>query len=495
MQKIAILYDASQAILSTFDLDEVLNRILTIIRDFFQLQNGAVLLLDKKREELQVRAHLGRSNLDVGYRVPNGTGLTWAAASVKLPVYAPDVSKDPRYLQKVAETKSEVAIPLLVRDEVVGVLDFQSDQLNYFDTEMIDLLTLFSTQASLALENARLYSMERRRAEQLEAINAVAKKTTRVLDLDELLTIVCRLLLDWFHIDHVAVLLAEGDTLRIRAYEGRLTPNLAMGSILTGSGLGARALATGRSVIENDVHGVDGYIAGFAETQAEMCVPLIIFGEKLGVLALESAQKNAFDPEDIQPLESVADICAAAIQNAHNFDRMKQLAYVDGLTGIHNRRYFEMRIVEELERAGRFQGRMSLIMIDIDNFKKMNDEFGHLLGDEMLRAVSSILKQQLRKMDMVCRYGGDEFAIVVPETAGESAMRVAEKLRRQVETHFFPGVPRPVTISCGVADYPAHGITRDEIVAAADSALYLAKQAGRNRVASASMKKEFSASR
>jgi len=496
MQKIAILYDASQAILSTFDLDEVLNRILTIIRDFFQLQNGAVLLLDKNRRQLQVRAHLGRSNLDVGFTIPEGQGLTWAAAAIKRPIYSPDVTKDPRYLRKVPETRSEVAIPLLVRDEVVGVLDFQSERVDYFDAEMIDLLTLFSTQASLALENARLYSMERRRAEQLEAINAVAKKTTRVLDLDELLTIVCRLLLDWFRIDHVAVLLAEGDTLRIRAHEGRLTPNLAMGSILSpGMGLGARSLASSRSVIENQVQGVDGYIAGFAETQSEMCVPLIIFGEKLGVLALESARKNAFDPEDIQPLESVADICAAAIQNAHNFDRMKQLAYVDGLTGIHNRRYFEMRLVEELERASRFQGRMSLIMLDIDNFKRMNDEFGHLLGDEMLRAVSTILKQQLRKMDMVCRYGGDEFAIVVPETAGESAMRVAEKLRRQVETHFFPGVPRPVTISCGVADYPAHGVTRDEIVAAADAALYLAKQSGRNRVASASMKKEFSASR
>ena len=496
MQKIAILYDASQAILSTFDLDEVLNRILTIIRDFFQLQNGAVLLLDKKRRELQVRAHLGRSNLDIGYTIPQGAGLTWAAAAAKRPVYAADVTKDPRYLEKVMETRSEVAIPLLVRDEVVGVLDFQSEQLDYFDPEMIDLLTLFSTQASLALENARLYSMERRRAEQLEAINAVAKKTTRVLDLDELLTIVCRLLLDWFRIDHVAVLLAEGETLRIRAHEGRLTPNLAMGSILApGLGLGARALGTGRSVIENDVENVDGYIAGFAETQAEMCVPLIIFGEKLGVLALESADRNAFDAEDIQPLESVADICAAAIQNAHNFDRMKQLAYVDGLTGIHNRRYFEMRIVEELERASRFQGRMSLIMLDIDHFKKMNDEFGHLLGDEMLRAVSSILKQQLRKVDMVCRYGGDEFAIVVPETAGESAMRVAEKLRRQVEAHLFPGVPRPVSISCGVAEYPTHGVTRDEIVAAADGALYLAKQAGRNRVASASMRKEFSTSR
>ena len=232
---------------------------------------------------------------------------------------------------------------------------------------------------------------------------------------------------------------------------------------------GVRALSTGKSVIENNVNSVDGYIAGFAETQSEMCVPLIFFGEKLGVLALESARKDAFDRDDLQPLESVADICAAAIQNASYFDRMKQLAYVDGLTGIHNRRYFEMRVVEELDRAGRFQGRMSIIMVDIDNFKRLNDEFGHLLGDEVLRSVSTIMKQQLRKVDLVCRYGGEEFAIVVPETSGENALRVAEKLRRQVENHHFPGVPRPVTISSGVADYPTHGITRDEVVAAADS--------------------------
>ncbi|HET9182208.1 MAG TPA: diguanylate cyclase [Candidatus Angelobacter sp.] len=495
MQKIAILYDASQAILSTFDLDEVLNQILTIIRDYFQLQDGAVLLLDKTRSELYIRAHLGGIGVE-GLRIPLGKGLSGYAAQLKRPIYAPDVSKDPRYLDVIRTTGSEVAIPLMVRDEVVGVLDFQSQHLNFFDSEMIDLLTLFSTQASLALENARLYSLERRRAEQLEAINAVARQTTAVLDLDELLTVVCRLLLEWFHSDHVAVLMAEGDSLRVRAHEGRLTPNLAMGSQLApGRGVAARAVAQGRSVIENDVHSVDGYIAGFAETQSELCVPLIFFGEKLGVLALESAKKNAFETDDIQPLESVADICAAAIQNASYFDRMKQLAYVDGLTGIHNRRFFEMRIVEELERAGRFQGRMAVIMIDIDNFKRVNDEFGHLLGDEVLRLVATILKQQLRKSDLLCRYGGEEFAIVVPETAGENAMRVAEKLRRQIETHHFPGVPRPVTISCGVSEYPTHGITRDEVVAAADSALYSAKQAGRNRIVSATTKREVSASK
>lgn len=496
MQKIAILYDASQAVLSTFDLDEVLNRILTIIRDYFQLQDGMILLLDKSKEELYVRAQIGRGAQDMGFRVPMGQGLTGSAARLKRPIYAPDVSKDPRYLSKGAGTRSEVAIPLMVRDEVVGVLDFQSEQLDFFDLEMIDLLTLFSTQASMALENARLYSLERRRAEQLEAINAVARQTTALLELDKLLTVVCRLLLQWFHIDHVAVLIAEGESLRVRAYEGRLTPSVSMGAQLApGAGLAARALSSGRSVIENDISKVEGYITGFVETQSEMCVPLIFFGEKLGVLALDSARKNAFDAEDQQPLESVADICAAAMQNANYFDRMRQLAYVDGLTGIHNRRFFEMRIVEELERAGRFQARMSVIMVDIDNFKRLNDEFGHLLGDEVLRSVSTILKQQLRKMDLVCRYGGEEFAIVVPETSGENAMRVADKLRRHIENHNFPGVPRPVTISCGVADYPTQGITRDEVVASADAALYLAKQSGRNRIMAATTKKEVSASR
>jgi diguanylate cyclase (GGDEF)-like protein len=493
MQKVAILYDASQAILSTFDLDEVLNQILTIIRDYFQLQNGAVLLLDKPKSELFVKVHLGREDVDVGLRIPVGQGLTGTAAQLKRPIYVPDVSKDPRYLHRIEGTRSEVAIPLMVRDEIVGVLDFQSEQLSFFSDEIIDLLTLFSTQASLALENARLYSLERRRAEQLEAINAVARQTTAVRDLDELLGVVCRLVLEWFHADHVAVLLAEGEALRVRAYEGRLTPNVPKGAQLApGSGVAARALATGQTLIENDVASVTGYIAGFMETQSEICVPLMFSGEKLGVIALDSATKDTFHRDDVQPLESVADICAAAIQNASYFDRMRQLAYVDGLTGIHNRRFFEMRVVEELERAARFQGRMSVIMVDIDNFKRVNDEFGHLLGDEVLRAVSSLMKHHLRKMDIVCRYGGEEFAVVVPETSCENAVRVAEKLRRQVEGHHFPGVPRKVTISCGIADYPTHGITRDEVVAAADAALYAAKEAGRNKVRSATLKKEVS---
>jgi diguanylate cyclase (GGDEF)-like protein len=125
-------------------------------------------------------------------------------------------------------------------------------------------------------------------------------------------------------------------------------------------------------------------------------------------------------------------------------------------------------------------------MLDIDHFKRLNDEFGHLLGDEVLRQVSSVFSQQLRKIDVVCRYGGEEFAILLPQTTAEQAVSVADKLRREVAAWQFPGVPRAVTISAGSASYPIHGCSRDEVVKAADAALYAAKQAGRNCVRAAS---------
>ena len=483
MQKIAILYDASQAVLSTFDLDEVLQQVLIIARDYFHLQNVAILLMDKETKELYARCQIGWDAGRDSVRLPIGTGLTGTAAKEKRPVYVPDVSKDPRYISSAMKTVSELAIPLMVRDEVVGVLDCQSENLDHFDEETIDLLTLFSTQASMALQNAQLYSLERRRASQLEAINAIAQQTTAVLDLKELLSKVCVLIQRAFRVSHVSVLLKEEEDLVLRAHHGNLTPRIPEGGHLSpGSGLWGRALETGKTQIEDDVKATPDYIGFYLETGSRMCIPLVSFGQTLGVLVLDSARAGAFNANDTQSLESVADICATAIQNAHYVERVKQLAYLDGLTGIFNRRFFELRIAEEIERARRFGTGMAVIMVDIDQFKRLNDEFGHLLGDEVLRQVSSIFHQQLRKIDVVCRYGGEEFAILLSQTNTSHAAGVAEKLRRLVETWQFPGVPRPVTISAGAATCPDHGSTRDELVKAADAGLYAAKQAGRNRV-------------
>src|SRR5712692_1285703 len=459
MQKIALLYDASQAVLSTFDLDEVLQRILVIARDYFHLQNVAILLLDKETQELCVRSQIGWDDGHDKLRLPVGHGIPGIAAKKKRPLYVPDVTKDPRYISSAKTTRSELAIPMMVRDEVVGVLDCQSDNLDLFDKETIDLLTLFSTQASMALQNARLYSLERHRAQQLQAINAIAQQTTAVLDVKELLAKVCSLIQEAFHVNHVSVLLREEDDLILRAHHGTLTPRILEGGRLPlNAGLWGRALSAGKTVVEHDVRAISEYVGFFAETASRMCIPLVSFGQTLGVLVLDSAETGAFHLGDTQSLESVADICATAIQNAHYVERVKQLAYLDGLTGIFNRRFFELRISEEIERARRYGTGMAVIMADIDQFKRLNDEFGHVLGDEVLRQVSSLFHQQLRKIDVVCRYGGEEFAILLTQTNAQHAMNIAEKLRKIVATWQFPGVPRTVTISAGTAAFPDQGI-------------------------------------
>ncbi|MFY9909327.1 MAG: sensor domain-containing diguanylate cyclase [Candidatus Sulfotelmatobacter sp.] len=482
MNKIAVLYDAGQAVLSTFDLDEVLQRILGIAHDYFHLRNVAIMLLDRQSQQLYVRSQIGWDEGQDKTRLPLGQGITGAAALKKQPVYSPNVTKDSRYFCSAKSTRSELAIPLMLRDEVVGVLDCQSERIDHFDDETIDLLTLFSNQASIALQNARLYSLEQQRARQLQAINAIAQQTTAVLDLEELMRRVCELVQDAFRVSHVSLFLKEENDLVLRAHHGTLTPHIPQGGRFpAGNEPWASILAGNRTGIESDLSTTPS-TKFFAESASRMRIPLVSFGQTLGVLALDSSQPDAFRDGDLQSLESVADICATAIQNAHYVERVKQLAYLDGLTGIFNRRFFELRILEEIERARRYGAGMAIIMADIDQFKRLNDEFGHVLGDEVLRQVSSLFHQQVRKIDVVCRYGGEEFAILLTQTSAQHAVNIAEKLRKLVANWQFPGVPRTVTISAGAAAFPDQGTSRDDLVKAADSALYAAKQAGRNRV-------------
>ncbi len=480
MQRVAILYDASQAVLSTFDLDEVLNQVLAIVRDYFHLQHGSIMLLDDEKKNLIVRAQFGNEIPLEDFGVPFGKGISGTAAKARRPIYSPDVLNDPRYIHKIDSTRSELAVPLMVRDEVVGVLDCQSDLPAFFDNETVDLLTLFATQASIGLQNAKLYSQVQRRAAQLEAINAIAKRTTVELDLKELLDRLCTQLPQSFPVEAVSIFLRDEDgDLVLRAQQGSLASTLKIGEVLPHAFACTLHEDGRRPFIGNPATCPGGCFPG---GRSEICLPLVSFGENIGLLVCSTTRERDFMNNDIQALESVADILATATQNARYVDRVRQLAYRDGLTGVFNRRYFESRLVDEITRAARYGGGVSVLMVDIDHFKKINDDFGHMLGDDVLRLASAIFVRNLRKVDVVCRYGGEEFAVVLPATQGASAAAVASKLRRAVGNNHFPGVPYPVTVSIGVSEFPTNGITRDDIVRAADTALYEAKESGRNRV-------------
>jgi len=168
------------------------------------------------------------------------------------------------------------------------------------------------------------------------------------------------------------------------------------------------------------------------------------------------------------------------IENARLFTQATVRANTDGLTGLYNHRHFHERLEQEIARGSRFGTRFSLIMLDIDLFKAYNDIYGHQAGDRILRRIAGHIKSSIRNLDMAFRYGGEEFAVILPETWFDDAYKVAERIRQTIESKMSARA-MPVTVSLGVASWPADGVMAEEIIGCADTALYRAKQTGRNR--------------
>jgi diguanylate cyclase (GGDEF)-like protein len=214
-------------------------------------------------------------------------------------------------------------------------------------------------------------------------------------------------------------------------------------------------------------------------------VPLSAGKRPLGVLLMEHPMRagSRIERRVVGMLERFAAHAALALRNAWLLEEIQHLAATDALTGLANRATFQLTLGSELARARRGGGEVSLVMLDIDHFKALNDTHGHLAGDEVLRGVSSALDACCRSFDTPARYGGEEFAVVLPQTGAEDARDVAERLRAAIgEARVEPGV----TVSVGVATFPRDGEDADDLVKAADDALYASKRAGRDRVTAAS---------
>lgn len=210
-------------------------------------------------------------------------------------------------------------------------------------------------------------------------------------------------------------------------------------------------------------------------------VPLVIYDEVTGVIAVESRELRAYDDDHVRVMSTIADQASVALENT----KLYELATIDGLTGLFVRRYFDQRLEEELVRAQRYGADFSIGIFDLDRFKRLNDRFGHQIGDQVLRAAAKVVRENMRSADLAGRYGGEEFAFIFPRTALEQAAQVAERIRADIEDLVVESSEGPVqvTASIGVAAYPGSG-ARDvnALVTLADQALYRAKERGRNRV-------------
>lgn len=222
-------------------------------------------------------------------------------------------------------------------------------------------------------------------------------------------------------------------------------------------------------------------------TTSMICMPILVKDRVCGIIYIDSKHINAFSSKHEYFLNILAHEISVAIERAIAYEKIKVLTLKDELTGVYNRRKFDLDLKDELNKAIRYVRNLSLLMVDIDFFKKFNDIHGHQTGDAILNKIGTLFNNNMRNTDKVYRYGGEEFAIICTETDLESAVIFAERLRKVISTEDFvdsdgSGEERKLTISIGVANFPANASRFDELIKYADDALYRAKAEGRNKV-------------
>ncbi len=239
---------------------------------------------------------------------------------------------------------------------------------------------------------------------------------------------------------------------------------------------------SGHLAISPEAYVVEGDESKYPAVLADAVVPLLHQGNVIGMLLVRSDDMSrGWADNELLLLHTVADQLTVAVNQAHMFARMQEQALTDSLTGCFNRRSFELRLEQNLQMATRTCEPLSLVMLDLDHFKQINDRAGHEAGDVALCMLADTLRNGLRAVDTAARFGGDEFVIILPQANSDGAMIVAERLRKRIEQIEVPGFGQ-LTSSFGIATFPNHASSRDALLEAADRALYDAKNAGRNRI-------------
>ena len=374
-------------------------------------------------------------------------------------------------------------VPIHFSDGSLGVLaagDF--DRENTIDQGQFALLQVLADEAAGAIENARLFQKERRRSSHLALLNELAQKAASVLNPNELLNSICGEVRGAFNHDlaRIEVLDLKDSELIVEAQAGYGVELLGRRA-RCGEGLSGAAATSREPVLANSVLRDHRYVALHPGVRSSLSLPLRYRDNLLGILSLESFREHSFSQQDVLTLQSLADQLALALHNARAYQSALDQAITDGLTGLKTHRYFMEALEGEWRRSARTRRAFSVIMMDLDGFKRVNDRGGHLEGDKVLAAVATLLDARSRQSNVVARYGGDEFALLMPETSAEQAEILAERLRAAVEADHFLRA-HMVTASFGIATYPDHGPTQAEILRVADSGMYLAKHHSGNCV-------------
>jgi diguanylate cyclase (GGDEF)-like protein len=491
-----LLTEIGQAVSSHLNQDEVLRTVQIELGQIFDTSNFYIAF--QEEDEIQFELEIeGGVILDKRSRHA-ANGLTEYIIKTGQPLLIESDLEQVRTklgvdLVPPAPARSFCAVPIFLGGKPVGVMAaLSTERESQFQARDLEVMQTAAGQLGVAIENARLFTEEQRRARHLAFLNSISKMAISSEDAEQMMADIVREIQKNFHYDHIGIGIMDYATkdIEIKAEAGTTSQTLGH-RIPVGSGVLGKVARTGVSALVQNAG--PGQLAGvLPESRAVLCLP-ISYGETLlGVLNVESRDENAFAPQDVLILNTLADLLATALHNSFVFQKLQQQSITDGLTGIKTRRFFWEALSSEWKRASRSGRPFSVVLVDLDKFKEVNDSLGHLEGDLVLARVGRLLEQKCRQSNVVARYGGDEFIILMPETGIEHAQVLAERLRLWLATDPMLEEHR-ITGSFGVASFPIHGFSMEDLIRVADAGMYVSKHAGGNQVSTSDVFGEGSA--
>jgi diguanylate cyclase (GGDEF)-like protein len=394
----------------------------------------------------------------------------------------------------LALTGAQAWLPLTLEEEVLGLVALGERAEPWLRRpQEVDFLSFLAQQASTAINTALLHARYCQQVDEisrhmsnLRALYEINDAVNTSQDIDDLLEVILAQAVETVGARRGSVLLwDEGqEQLSVQASYGAVVgaQDACARSFLRGEGVAGQVFQSGEARLVSCAAQEPDFVGEVRDVGAMICAPLRVEGEVLGVLSLaRGSEEGAFSASELPMVSALANQAALAIYKT----RLHELATRDGLTRMLTRRFFMRRFADELKRARRFERPMSVLLVDVDRFKQINDTRGHLVGDAVLQAVSAVLRANIRdEIDVLGRYGGDEFALILPETDLEGARAVASRLLERVRgLQVGQGVEGGVTLSIGVSCWPQHGGDAEALIQSADEALYLVKRRGRDGVA------------
>ena len=486
-EELHILNEIGRALSSTLQPDILFERIYSEIRRLLDVSSFFIAFYDGKSEEVRFEIEVVDGERQVKRTRPPGNHLVEFVVREKQPLLIRDHFHEETArlgFNPARDAGSICVVPLILYDRAIGVMAVHSPNERVFDEGHVELLRVLSSEACIAIENSRLFAEEQKKSRHLTLVNNISSHAITTLNPEEMLAKIASEIENGLTYDHIgiAVLDYSAKELVIQAQAG--ARHDAVGRrILLGEGLIGQVARSGQLAIVREVNAstprliVPGSVSAIA-------LPVTYAESLMGVLYVESSEKCTFPDEEVLLLRTLADLFAGALHNALTFQKAQEQAITDGLTGVKTHRYLMETLSQEWKRSTRANRPFSLVLMDLDRFKFVNDFYGHLEGDVVLQRVGHILEQNCRRSDVVARYGGDEFVILMPETSVEQARQLASKLRGWIASDPLLR-DKNITASFGIAAFPVHGSTPQELIQVADSSMYLSKHQGGNSVSSA----------